>query len=227
MNLVRRLGGRVGRRCVATALSATVVAALACNPGDKGTGPVLPPTPTPNPQITKAAFLADVNVRTGKVTIKAPEVTVNGLSAGAFTGPKGLNASVEAPDMSLVGGDVVDVTSSNFFASTVGQFQPGKVRVTFDVNLTNKLNGRANCIGPTVFPTPPAGTTGPLMFPYDITVAITSGGTSTGGQGNDVIVVLPSYGLVAPSTDWDGAPHNFFNDTGCPSGGTTPSDCFR
>src|SRR5262245_44638583 len=225
MNLVRRFGGRAGRRCVATVLSATVVAAIACNSGDKGTGPVLPPSPTPNPSITKAAFLADVNVRTGKITIKAPEVTVNTLSGGAFKGPKGINASLEAPDMSLVGGDVVDVTSSNFFASTVGQFLPGKVRVTFDVNLTNKLTG-VELLGPTVFPDPPAGTTGPLLFPYAITVATTSGGTSTGGQGNDVIVVLPSYGLVAPSSDWDGAPHNFFNDTGCPSGGTTPSDCF-
>lgn len=225
MNLVRRFGGRVGRQYAATVLTATVVAALACSPGDKGTGPVLPPTPTPNPTITKAAFLADVNVRTGKITIRAPEVTVTGLSNGRLTSSRGFNASVEAPDWSLVGGDVIDVTSSNFFASTVGQFTPGKVRVTFDVNLTNKLNG-VELIGPTIFPTPPAGSTGILLFPYAITVATTSGGTSTGGQGNDVIVVLPSYGLVAPSTDWNGAPHNFFNDTGCPSG-ATPSDCFR
>src|SRR5262249_39069940 len=126
-------------------------------------------------------------------------------------------------EMSLVGGDVVTLTSSNFVASAVGAFTPGKVRVTFNINVTNKLNG-VQLIGPTVFPAAPAGTTGPLLFPYDIAVAVTSGGTATGGQGNDIIVTLPSYGLVAPSTDWDGAPHNFFNDTGCPAGS---NDCYR
>jgi hypothetical protein len=63
-----------------------------------------------------------------------------------------------------------------------------------------------------------------LLFPYDIAVAVTSGGSATGGQGNDIIVTLPSFGLVAPSTDWNGAPHNFFNDTGCPAGA---NDCYR
>ena len=88
-------------------------------------------------------------------------------------------------------------------------------------------------VGPTVFPAPPAGTTGPILFPYDIAVAVTSGGTATGGQGNDVVVTLPSYGLVAPSTDWNGAPHSFFNDASCTppnngGGGTNNgSDCYR
>jgi hypothetical protein len=226
MNLVRRLGGRAGWQLSATVFAAAAATALGCGSDGQGTAPVLPPNPTPNPQITKAAFLADVNVRTGKITIKAPEVSLNSMGGAAIKGPNGMsNIVLPDPDFSLVGGDVVDVTTSNFFASTVGQFQPGKVRVRFDVNLTNKLNG-VELLGPTVFPTPPAGTTGPLLFPYAITVATTSGGTSTGGQGNDVIVILPSYGLVAPSSDWNGAPFNFFNDTGCPSGGTTPSDCF-
>ena len=44
------------------------------------------------------------------------------------------------------------------------------------------------------------------------------------GTANNETVITPSLGLVVPSTDWDGDPHNFFNDTGCP---VTATDCFR
>lgn len=239
MQFVRRFGGSAKRPFAVSALVATAIFAAACSSDSTGAGPVIPGTPTPNPTITRAAFLADVNVRTGEVKIRAPQLTgtQNGLPTGSA-----MDASLEGVDLSLVGGDVVQLTSSNFIASAVGAFQPGKVRVTFDVSITNKLSG-VQLVGPTVFPAPPAGTTGPILFPFDVAVAVTTGGTATGGQGNDIIVTLPSYGLVAPSTDWNGAPHNFFNDTGCPTnnngGGTgnqggnggfgtnNGSDCFR
>jgi hypothetical protein len=219
MQLVRRFGGQGRRVFPALALTAAALVASACSSDPSGSGPVLPGDPPHNPQITRAAFLADVNVRTGQIRIAPPELD------GAQNGLLRANATADGKgvELSLVGGDVVTLTSSNFVASAVGAFQPGKVRVTFDVNVTNKLNG-VQLIGPTVFPAPPAGTTGPLLFPYDIAVAVTSGGTATGGQGNDIIVTLPSYGLVAPSTDWNGTPHNFFNDTGCPAGA---NDCYR
>ena len=219
MQLVRRFGGQTRRVFPAVSLAAAALIASACSSDQSGSGPVLPGDPPHNPQITRAAFLANVNVRTGEIRIAPPELTgTQGSMLRANATPDG-----QGVELSLVGGDVVTLTSSNFVASAVGAFQPGKVRVTFDVNVTNKLNG-VQLIGPTVFPAPPAGTTGPLLFPYDIAVAVTSGGTATGGQGNDIIVTLPSYGLVAPSTDWDGAPHNFFNDTGCPAGA---NDCYR
>jgi hypothetical protein len=218
MQLVRRFGGQARRALPTSILVAGALFANACSSDSTGAGPIIPGQPTPNPQITKAAFLADVNLRTKTIKITPPQLTTTGgLSAAK------LSAAASSVDFSLVGGDVVTLTTSNFAASAVGAFQPGKVRVTFDVNMTNKLSG-VQLIGPTVFPTPPAGTSGPLLFPYNIAVAVTSGGTATGGQGNDVIVTLPSYGLVAPSTDWNGAPHNFFNDTGCPA---TANDCFR
>lgn len=219
MQLVSRLGGQVRRAFPASILVAGALFANACSSDSTGAGPIIPGQPTPNPQITKAAFLADVNLRTKTIKITPPQLTAtSGLVKAAA-----VQASASSVDFSLVGGDVVTLTTSNFSASAVGAFQPGKVRVTFDINMTNKLSG-VQLIGPTVFPAPPPGTSGPLLFPYNIAVAVTSGGTATGGQGNDVIVTLPSYGLVAPSTDWNGAPWNFFNDTGCPA---TANDCYR
>jgi hypothetical protein len=220
MQLVRRFGGQVRRAFPATVLTAAMILASACGTEqENGAGPTLPGNPPPNPTITRAAFLADVNARTGEVKIRPPELT--GTQGGLLRGAS--DSDGNSVELSLVGGDVVTLTSSNFVASAVGAFDPGKIRVTFDINVTNKLNG-VQLVGPTVFPAPPAGTTGPLLFPFDISVAVTSGGTATGGQGNDIIVTLPSYGLVAPAITWDGAPHNFFNDVGCVA---TSNDCFR
>jgi hypothetical protein len=89
--------------------------------------------------------------------------------------------------------------------SAVGEFTKKKVRVSMDVALTNLLTNAA-FVAPT-FPTPPAGTTGVLLFPFTTTVTTGSG-------------------AVAPSPDWDGAPINFFNDTdaGC---FLFKSDCYR
>jgi hypothetical protein len=221
MQLVRRLGGQARRVLPTSILVAGALLASACSSDNAGSGPVLPGNPPPNPQITRAAFLADVNLRTKTIKITAPTLsTADGLGGAA-----GVRAAASSVDFSLVGGDVVTLTTSNFAATGVGVAPAplGKVRVTFDVNITNKLSG-VQLVGPTVFPAPPPGTTGPLLFPYDIAVAVTSGGTATGGQGNDIIVTLPSYGLVAPSTDWNGAPWNFFNDVGCSA---TSNDCFR
>lgn len=181
-----------------------------CSAQEKLVGPFGPPQ-IPETGVSRAAFLAEVNLAARRVTITPPRIATAGASL----------ERADRPDFSLVGGDAVMLTTSNFAASAVGAFQPGKVRVSFDVAITNRLAG-AELGGPTTFPSPPPGTTGPLLFPYDIAVATTSGGVSGGGQGGDVIVILPGGGLVAPSSDWDGAPFNFFNDSGC--GG---NDCYR
>ncbi len=198
------------RRLPAAALSVSLaILELGCTAETKVLGPWGPPE-IPSTGFARAAFLADVNLRSGRITITSPQISTTVDAAGGASG---------GPAFSLVGGDAVLMTTSNFSASAVGAFQPGKIRVTFDVALTNRLTN-VQLAGPTTFPNPPAGTTGPLLFPYDIAVATTSGGTS--GSGGDVIVVLPSGGLVAPSTDWDGAPFNFFNDSTCAGG-----DCYR
>lgn len=217
---------QVARRLGSSLLASAALLVGAC--AEAGTGPVEPPqlpgNPTANPQFRSASFIFDVNQRTGAIKVTAPTLTVNGVSASLSPEVNGLGG----PDLSLIGGDVIDVTASGFAASAVGgpcaggvAGQPGKVCVTFDVNLTNKLNG-VQLIGPTVFPAPPAGTTGVILFPFDLAVTVTSGGVSTGGQGNDVLIELPSNGVVTVNDVWNGAPHNFFNDVGCAG-----NDCFR
>lgn len=211
-----------------TLLLGAVFALGACSGGDKQVaGPDLPTEPPLNPAFKKASFIFDVNLRTRQVRVTqdqgATSITGPGFSlSGSGPGPSG-------PNFSILAGDVVQLSTSNFTASAVGQFTPNKVRVNFDVNITNRLPG-IELITPT-FPEPPAGVQGILLFPYQIVVTTTTGGTSVGGDGTDVIVELPNRGNVESSIDWNGtgaagsgAPHNFFNDANCAPGS---SDCYR
>ena len=168
------------------------------------------------------AFIADVNLRTGVVRITPPSsATINGAELGLAADALGL------PDLSLLGGEAVRLIPSNFLASAVGAHIPGRIRVTFDVIIENKLPG-INFITPT-WPTPPAP--GVILVPLEQIVTTTPGG-ATGGDGNEIIVELPSYGQVVPSIDWNGtgvsgsgSPFSFFNDADC--GLATSNDCFR
>jgi hypothetical protein len=194
----------------------------ACNIEQGTTGPRLPDNPGSNPTFRNAAFIADVNMRTGEIKIIAPITTITPGAPSAAAAPLFMNSSTPGINYSILAGDVVELTTSAFTASAVGQFTPGKVRVNFDVNVTNRLSS-VELITPT-FPTPPAGVSGVLLFPFENVTIVTSGGTTVGGDGTEVIVEQPSRGAVEPSIDWDGAPHNFFNDAGC-SGAA--NDCYR
>lgn len=214
----RRTAGTLAK----TLFVGTIAALAACSSGEKaaGPGPGLPENPGSNPTLRKAAFIADVNMRTGKVAFTAP--------AGTTVTPS-LSGGSEGPSYSILAGDAVTLVASNFAASAVGAVVPGKVTVTFDVSVLNKLQGYA-LITPS-FPEPPAAGVGPLLFPFETNVTTTSGGTSVGGDGTTVIIDLPSRGEVATGASWDGdgtagsgAPHNFFNDASCAAGS---SDCFR
>src|SRR5262249_45930891 len=105
----------------------------------------------------------------------------------------------------------------------------GKILITFDLQIHDKLTG-VDLVAPT-FPTPPPGTTGVLMFPFEIAVTTTSGGVTVGGPGNEVVVSSPRSGAVIASDDWNGngagssgAPWNFFSEDPCTETSTT---CFR
>jgi hypothetical protein len=205
----------------ATALAAFVaLASVACSGDSKSA--VQPELPGEGPISTfrPLAFTADVNLRDGRVVITAP-------NQGTANAPSLSIDGREGPALSLLGGEAVRLIPSNFQASAVGAFTPGLVRVTFDVVIENKLPG-IRFITPT-WPTPPAD--GVILFPLEQVVTTTPGGT-TGGDGNDIIVELPSYGAVTPSIDWSGtgaagsgAPFSFFNDADC--GLATSNDCFR
>src|SRR5262245_48118501 len=110
MQLVRRFGGQTRRVVPAISLAAAALVASACSSDPAGSGPVLPGDPPHNPQITRAAFLANINVRTGEIRIAPPQLdsAQNGLlRAASLQDGSGI-------ELSLVGGDVVTLTSSNF-----------------------------------------------------------------------------------------------------------------
>lgn len=222
--------GRLGTTRLTTVLLSSVAAlSVACG-GDRGTtNPQLPGNPPPNPQIQSAAFIADVNLRTGRIKITEPvqnqTPSLSAALAGVGSRP-GLGdlrkPGPGGPDRSIIAGDVIELTASNYHASAVGEFTPSKIRVTFDINITNRL-ASVELITPT-FPTPPAGVTGVFLFPYSAVATVTTGGVSVGGDGTEVIVEQPSYGAVDASITWEGAPHNFFDDNGCLS---SSDPCFR
>jgi hypothetical protein len=163
-----RPSGRVDHRRLTTSALATLVAlaAAGCSTGDSlNSGPVLPPEPPQFGQLRAAAFLAEINTQTREVKITPPKtVTVN--SHNAWVGPNGSasNDGGTVGSQSLLGGDVITLIASNYAASAVGAFQPGKIRVSFDVSIFNKLSS-AQLSTPT-FPTPPSSVTGILLFPF-------------------------------------------------------------
>ena len=93
---------------------------------------------------------------------------------------------------SLIGSDGVSVQTSNLSQTPLSG---NKVLVRFDVAISNTLSD-VILTTPTV-PTPPAGVTGVVLFPFQATVTL---GPSS---------------AINPSTDWDGAPFSFFNDINC------------
>ncbi len=206
-----------GRRVTALTTSAALLLLAACAAESPApAAPVLPGNPAIPAQYRGAAFIMDVSATKKTVKISAPAASIANRNVAA-----NLNLNVgDEPQLSLLGGDVIDLTATNFVAGAVGAVQPGKVLITFDMQISNKLSG-IQLITPT-FPTPPSGVVGVQAFPFEISVTTTSGGVTT--IGNEVIVVSPRFGAVVPSSDWGGSPHNFFNDVGCP---VTANDCFR
>ena len=211
---------RVVRRITPLATAATLFAFAACQTDSPvGTSPQLPNNPVVPPQYRGAAFIMDVSPLKKTIKITAPTTSI-GAPAKLLAPAGSLDLASTAPDLSLLGGDVIDLTATNYVAGAVGASVPGKVLVTFDLVINNKLAG-IQLITPT-FPTPPAGVTGLQLFPFEISVTTTAGGVAT--SGNEVIVTSPRFGAVIPSNDWTGNPHNFFNDVGCSA---TSDDCFR
>jgi len=164
-----------------------------------------------------SAFILDVNT-SGRTVKVSPPTTGIGFSASTqmvslgFTGPDAR--------ASLLGSDAVEMRVSNYRAGAIGAVIPGKVLVTFELTLINRLHGVQ--LGTPTFPKPPAGKTGVQAFPFEVSIVGSAGGVGT--SGNEVLVKSPSLGAVVASSDWDGEPHSFFNDAGCGAGS---NDCFR
>jgi Tol biopolymer transport system component len=103
----------------------------------------------------------------------------------------------------MLGANEIAAATSNVFRSSLGQFTPKKIRIRFDVALTNRSS--VDLLPPT-FPTPPAGSQALLLFPF--ATRLTAGS-----------------GAIDASTDWDGGLFNFCRDGNC--GAKSNSDCSR
>jgi PKD repeat protein len=184
--------------------------------------PLIPPEPPDNPQILSASWTADVFRSHRKVIITPPKRGLDKKDLQILGDYFGVEPG--SPDLSILAGDVVEILPDNttFTSSAVGAFIPGQVRTTFNVAIKNRLTA-VNIITPT-FPAPPPGTSGVILFPFEIVVTQTPGGATVDPDHTTVLVELPNRGLVAPSVDWDVSPFNFFNDAGC---GATSNDCYR
>jgi hypothetical protein len=164
-----------------------------------------------------AAFILDVSTTRRVVKVSPP---VSAAAASTSQNPLGARSLASGPNASLLGADVIEMQISNYVAGAVGATAPGKVLVTFDLTLVNRL--RSVALGTPTFPHPPVGVTGVQAFPFEVSVVTSPGGVSS--QSNQVVVTSPSFGQAIASAEWDGPPHSFFNDANC---GPTSTDCFR
>src|SRR5262249_24506821 len=174
---------------------AGVVLAVCSDSSTPPSSPVLPGNPPIPAQYRGAAWQFEVSPQNKTVKVIPP----TGGSISADIAPDGTlrprldvkPGQVTDARASLLGAEVVDISvvAGSFVAGPLNNPSPGKRLITFDIRVNNKLNG-VDLIAPT-FPAPPAGTTGPVLFPFEITTVSTSGG-ATGGAGS--IVVVPPRG---------------------------------
>ncbi|MBC7843283.1 MAG: hypothetical protein H7099_13265 [Gemmatimonadaceae bacterium] len=190
----------------------------ACTP-EVAVKPVVPAF-VPVAQFAPMAFIADVDVRTGRIAVTAPEMAGPGVPTFSLEGPI-------KPSLSLLGAEAVRLLPTNYHASEVGAYAPNKIRVSFDVTIENKLPYVA--LTTPTWPQPPAA--GVILFPLDYEITTTPGDVN-GGDGNGVVVTVPNTGQIVPSIDWNGtgtsgsgSPYSFFNDIGCTE--ATSNECFR
>ena len=225
--MVHHRTSRWRSRQALTALVATLGITLAGCSTDSpvGASPQLPAAPLIPPQYRGAAWTAEVSTLRKTVRFVPPQGTIlrpNGqANANVVNEDMIKDAANAGVSQSLLGADVLDLVPTNFVAGPLGGVVPNKILITFSVQINNKL-ASVDLIRPT-FPTPPPSATGVLLFPFEIQVTTTSGGVQQGGNSNEVVVSSPRFGAVQASSDWGGAPWNFFNDAGCTAGS---NDCF-
>lgn len=237
-----------GNRFQRVALAVALAGVAAC--GDQGNdpaGPIIPAEPALNPQILSAAWTLDVVASTGRIYVSPPAGGLDGLSQAIVADYFGLQPG--HPELSILGDDVIELDPSGLdfgVPRALPGVGSGFVRdVSWNLAVRNTISG-IELIAPT-FPSAPTGTTSPIIVPFNQVVTVTSGsvgcelGTST--VTSDCFIDAPSEGNVfvsdnggvnsagTPFTDgYQGAPHNFFNDTPCPPAGTyfgegNQSDC--
>ena len=172
--------------CISTSLAACSDAALA--------PPARAPAALPA-AIARLAYTVEISTATAGQR-ESPSEQPSGFGAGA-------RSPVSAA--SLLGADAIAIETARIERSIVGRFQPGKVRLSFDLRVRNVLRG-TDMIPPT-FPAPPALDAGIFLFSAQSVAIEAPGGVST--SGNTVRVSPPEGGTVTASIDWDGAPYDY------------------
>lgn len=120
-------------------------------------------------------------------------------------------AATAVTHASVLGRDAIDVELDGVRRSMVGEFAPGRIRVTASVRLVNRLT-RTVLVRPT-FPSPPPGEERLLLFVASATAVDVGGGVSSAA--NVTQVTVPGTGSVSPSPDWDGPPWDYLRGTSC------------
>jgi hypothetical protein len=166
------------------------------------------PTPlvetAPVPDLRAQAFKVTIDTRSGQVEVTPPSAgtaTLDGSRLSPIGGPS--FSRVGGPNRSLIGGEAVGVNLTPCTFSAIPD--RSKRRCTMALALRNVM-AATDLVTPTLFPQPPQGTNGILVFPFSPTA-------------------FPGGEEVVPSPDWDLGPTNFFNDNTCSGSGKT--DCFR
>ena len=104
-------------------------------------------------------------------------------------------------NFSILQGEEIGLDVSNYSVSEVGALTPGKVRIRFDVSVTNRLPGVA--LVPPVVGSDDAAAPALMFFPLLQSAALTTGSTEVSQDGS-VVVNRASRAVVEPSVDWDG-----------------------
>lgn len=124
----------------------------------------------------------------------------------------GVPVPVTSTMASLIGHEAFRVEVDSVRRSMTGQFEPGRLRVTFRLRLQNVLN-RARLVTPT-WPAPPDDGEGLFLFVVQAVAVESPGGVTTVAP-NELLVTVPGGGRVRPSADWDGAWYHYVRGTPC------------
>lgn len=202
--------------CAAFAL-ASVAFAGACR--DDPTSHSTRQETVPSVPFRGASFTIDVFPRDG--VIRITQGGAGGANTPTALGSPTTGGTRVLPSFSLLGAGVVDLVASNYVAGALDAAVRGKILVTFDLTVINRLAGVR--LVTSSFPAPPAGATGVQAFPFEL-FAIQNSATA-GPVDETYVLSPPTGGPVTPSADWDAGIHNFLNDATC--GSASISDCFR
>ena len=155
-------------------------------------------------KVTELALPAAIERLAYTVELSATN-TSQRLSANDDSIALGRGARSPVSRASLLGRDAMVIEIDRIERSIVGRFQPGKVRLSFDIRLGNVLRG-TDMISPT-FPQPPVADAGIFVFAAQSHSIEAPGAVST--LGNSVHVTAAEGGSVTASADWDGAPYDY------------------